>query len=150
MATEAPISWAFEGDFVLNAATVAVERWNLIGRAELVLQSIFCAWQKLQTAGRREISHAHTSHTSGSLTECQDDQTDLAVSHGRTTRHRDRDALEFHRSAAVKVDSAEYAFTMMLAELRSVMETPPTTWKPTRNSLPEYKQIVATYAVCAA
>jgi hypothetical protein len=37
-----------------------------------------------------------------------------------------------HGSAALNLDAAEYAFSMMLEELRGVMSAPPSAWQPAR------------------
>lgn len=42
------------------------------------------------------------------------------------------DVVAAHGAAATKLDATEYALTMMLEELRSVMSSPPTTWRPVR------------------
>lgn len=40
--------------------------------------------------------------------------------------------IETHHTAEMHLDAAEYAFSMMIAELRDVMATPAITWQPVR------------------
>ena len=124
---ERPLQGHLRVCLVLNAATSAVDRLNLIETAELVLQSMLRAWRKPLADRSPEIP---STPSSGSLVECQDTLAIIEVDDAsRTVSHGD-DILEAHRAAAVKIDAAEYALTMMLTELREVMATPPTTFQP--------------------
>ncbi len=48
------------------------------------------------------------------------------------------DVVAAHGAAATKLDATEYALTMMLEELRSVMSSPPTAWRPERTPTPAF------------
>lgn len=51
-------------------------------------------------------------------------------------------AIETHRAAQMHLDAAEYAFSMMVAELREVMAAPEITWKPTRRpAVPQFIRV---------
>lgn len=132
---------------MLNAATIAVERINLIERAELALQSMFRALCKPQPEKMHEFSLTPTSDRS---TERPDTGTNLEPDNVQKTQLQGSDILEIHRAAAVKVDAAEYALTMMLTELRDVMSAPPTMWQPARAHPADDRQSAADYMVRAA
>ena len=132
---------------MLNAATVAVERFNLIERAELALQSMFRALRKPQLEKMHEFSLPPTSERSTDWPGAgSNPEPDSILEPERS----DSDILEVHRAAAVKVDAAEYALTMMLTELREVMVEPPTLWQPARTPPTDDRQPAADYMVRAA
>ena len=131
----------FEAFFVLDAATFAIER--LIDRAELALRSALRPWRLdrwygsllAQPAASRSTSQPHATVLADIVPAYCPSGADIA---------------EVHGAAAIKVDAAEYAFTMMLAELRSVMSAAPTTWQPSRTPYIEELAPVSHLAARAA
>ncbi len=134
----------FEAYSVLDAATVAIER--LIDRAELALRSALRPWRQslfdgvfvnlpAQPAASRSTSQPHETVLADIVQAYCPSGTDIAAVHG---------------AAAIKIDAAEYAFTMMLAELRDVMSTPPTAWQPSRTPYIEEMAPVSHLAARAA
>lgn len=124
---ERPLQGLLRVCLVLNAATSAVDRLNLIDSAELVLQSVLRALRKPHADRSPETP---LTPNSDSLVECQHNVVIVEVGNASNSVVRGGDILEVHRAAAVKIDAAEYALTMMLTELREVMATPPIVLQP--------------------
>ena len=131
---------------MLDAATVAIQRLNLIDRAELAVRSALQAWRKkrhdrlygnvpAQPAVPRTTSQGQAAALAG-----------IVQTHGLSGT----DIVEMHGTAAIKIDAAEYAFTMMLAELRGVMSAPPTAWQLSRAPCIAEFVPVSDFAACAA
>ena len=141
-----PLLTGLEAKSVLNAATVAIERLNLIDRAELAVRSALRVWRKK----RHDRLYGNVPAQPAVPRTTGQGQTEALVGIVQTHRLSGADIFEMHGTAAIKIDAAEYAFTMMLAELRGVMSAPPTARRPSRAPCISEFVPVSDFAVCAA
>ncbi|MGI9479298.1 MAG: hypothetical protein ACR2PI_21525 [Hyphomicrobiaceae bacterium] len=113
-------------DFVLAAFTDAFDR--LIDKADLTVRS----W--LRGRQDRRIEKLYGNLPAQPMAPRQGSQrqirqmADLVLTHCSTGS----EVVAAHGAAAVKIDATEYALSMMLEELRGVMSSPPTSWRPQR------------------
>lgn len=115
-------------DFVLTAVTNAFDR--LIDKADLAVRTLLRGRRSRrvdrlygnlppQAPAPRRGSHGQIRH-----------MADIVRTHCTSSL----DVVASHSAAATKIDATEYALSMLLEELRGVMSSPPTSWRPTRTA----------------
>lgn len=119
-----------------NAATQPIK--HLLVRAELTLRAALWA------LATRRLDRLYGDLPSKPSTPRKDAQFQAAALAGIVEAHcaAGTTIIETHSVAAMKLDTAEYALSMMLAELRGVMVAPQSSWAPARQAIvPKFTRV---------
>lgn len=104
---------------MFEATATTFERWT--DRAEQSVRSTLQDWHARAATFLNQVRQ--TRAIVAWAPEKSPASTVVALE--RTTIMNGRDIAEVHGTAAIKIDAAEYAYTMMVAELRNVMKSAP-------------------------
>jgi hypothetical protein len=129
---------------VRNAATQPIK--HLLVRAELTLRAA------LRVFATRRLDRLYGDLPPRPSAPRKDAQSQAAALAGIVQTHcaAGTAIFETHSAAAMKLDTAEYALSMMLAELRDVMVAPQTSWAPARKAIiPQFTRVADAAAQAA-
>ena len=127
-----------------NAAPHPIK--HLLVRAELTLRGA------LRALATRRLDRLYGDLPSRPSAPRKDAQSQAAALAGIVEAHcaAGTAVVETHSIAAMKLDTAEYALSMMLAELRDVMVAPQSSWAPKRTAnLPQFTRVADATAQAA-
>lgn len=113
---------------VFEATATTFERWT--DRADVAVRSALREWYARAKDLFDQIKQARPAVAS----PAEQVSSSTAVASEPTASLSGRDIAEVHGTAAIKIDAAEYAYTMMVAELRNVMKSAPYGRQSTQDS----------------